>query len=81
MERFNKETIKVSQPNQEIFVATFQQGLWVGQFNESLAQKPATSMDEIITRAECYVKGEESNMEKRTRDAKERGGPQDETPR
>jgi hypothetical protein len=35
-------------------------------FNESQAQKPATSMQEIIKRAECYIKGEESNAEKRT---------------
>ncbi|XP_024626580.1 uncharacterized protein [Medicago truncatula] len=30
-------------------------------------------MEEIIARAECYVKGEESNAEKRARDAKEKG--------
>jgi hypothetical protein len=29
-------------------------------------------MQEIIKRAECYIKGEESNAEKRTRDARER---------
>lgn len=29
-------------------------------------------MIEVITRAECYIKGEESNMEKRFRDAKEK---------
>lgn len=29
-------------------------------------------MDEVITRAECYIKGEESNMEKISRDAKEK---------
>jgi hypothetical protein len=45
--------------------------LKAGHFNESLAQKPATSMQEIIKRAECYIKGEESNAEKRTRDARE----------
>ncbi|XP_024626709.1 uncharacterized protein [Medicago truncatula] len=30
-------------------------------------------MEEIIARAECYVKGEECNAEKRARDAKEKG--------
>jgi hypothetical protein len=29
-------------------------------------------MQEIIKRAECYIKGEESNAEKRSRDARER---------
>ena len=40
-------------------------GSMLGQFNESLAQKPTKSIDEIITHAECYVKGEEINMERR----------------
>jgi len=30
-------------------------------------------MEEIISRAECYIKGEESNAEKRAPDAKEKG--------
>jgi hypothetical protein len=35
-------------------------------------KKPADSMEEIIARANCYIKGEESNAEKRLRDANER---------
>ncbi|WJX20133.1 hypothetical protein P8452_09723 [Trifolium repens] len=70
--RFCEATIKVSNPNQEMFVAAFHNGLKAGHFNESLTQKPATSMQEIIKRAECYIKGEESNAEKRSRDARER---------
>lgn len=49
----------------------FQNGLRVGQFNESLAQKP-DSMDEVIARAYCYIKGEERNVEKKARDVKVR---------
>jgi len=71
--RFHDSTIKVSNPNQELFVGAFQNGLRVGQFNESLAQKPADSMEEIMARPECYIKGEESNVEKRARDVKEKG--------
>ncbi|KAK2392509.1 hypothetical protein QL285_065861 [Trifolium repens] len=70
--RFCEATIKVSNPNKEMFVAAFHNGLKAGHFNESLAQKPATTMQEIIKRAECYIKGEESNAEKRSRDARER---------
>jgi hypothetical protein len=55
-----------------VFVGAFQNGLRADQFNESLAHKPADSMDEIIARAECYIKGEESNVEKKARDSKER---------
>jgi hypothetical protein len=70
--RFCEATIKVSNLNQEMFVAAFHNDLKAGHFNESLAHKPATSMQEIIKRAECYIKGEESNAEKRSRDARER---------
>jgi hypothetical protein len=50
--RFSEETIKVSNPNQEMFVAAFQNGLKADQFNESLAQTPSVSMQEIMKRAE-----------------------------
>jgi len=71
--KFNDSTIKVSNQIQELFVGAFQNGLRAGQFNESLAQKSTDSMEEIISRAECYIKGEESNAEKRARDMKEKG--------
>ncbi|GAU41814.1 hypothetical protein TSUD_299800 [Trifolium subterraneum] len=70
--RFIEATIKVSNTNQEMFVAAFHNGLKARHFNESLAQKPATSMQEVIKRTSCYIKDEESNAEKRSRDAKEK---------
>ncbi|WJX38753.1 hypothetical protein P8452_26381 [Trifolium repens] len=70
--RFSEATIKVSNPNQEMFVAAFHNGLRAGHFNESLAQKPAETMQDVMKRAECYIKGEKSNAEKRSRDHKER---------
>ncbi|GAU10506.1 hypothetical protein TSUD_422860, partial [Trifolium subterraneum] len=70
--RFSEAMITVSNPNQEMFVAAFHNGLKAGHFNESLAQKPATSMQEVIKRASCYIKCEESNAEKFSRDAKEK---------
>ncbi|GAU31015.1 hypothetical protein TSUD_393000 [Trifolium subterraneum] len=50
--RFSEETIKVSNPNQEMFVAAFQNGLKAGYFNESLAQKPTESMQETAGKAD-----------------------------
>jgi hypothetical protein len=55
-----------------MFVAAFHNGLRAGHFNESLAQKPAETMQKVMKRAECYIKGEESNAEKRSRDQRER---------
>ncbi|GAU30548.1 hypothetical protein TSUD_65580 [Trifolium subterraneum] len=70
--RFNEATIQVSNPNQEMFVAAVQNGLKAGHFNESLAQKPASTMQEVMKRAECYIKGEEINAENRSRDSREK---------
>lgn len=72
MARFSEEIIKVSHLNQEIFVGAFQHCPKVVQFNKSLAKKPTSNMDEVITRVECYIKVEELNMEKRSRDSKEK---------
>jgi hypothetical protein len=47
-----------------MFVAAIQNGLKAGHFNESLAQKPAETMQEVMKWAECYIKGEESHVEK-----------------
>lgn len=55
-----------------MFVRAFQHDLKAEQFNQSLAQEMVSNMNEVITRAECYIKGEESNMEKLSRDAKEK---------
>ena len=72
MERFNEETIKASHPNQEMFVKVFQHDLKAEQFKKNLVQKSMSNIDEVITRAECYIKGEKSNMEKRSWNAKEK---------
>lgn len=64
MAQFNEETIKISHLNQEMFVGAFQNSMRAGHFNESLAQKPTSNMDEVINRVECDIKGEESNMDK-----------------
>jgi len=58
---YNDATVKIVHPNQELFVGAFQSGLRAGPFIESLAQKPADFMDEIMSSVECYIKGEESN--------------------
>lgn len=52
-------------------MGTFQNGLKVRHFNESLAQRPASSLEEVVTREQFYIKGEQSNTEKKTQDIKE----------
>lgn len=36
----------------------------MGHFNESLAQKSTLMLAEVVGKAECYIKGEESNADK-----------------
>lgn len=50
--------MKVSHPNQEIFIGDFQNDLKAGHFNESLAQKSVTTIKEIMTWVEYYIKGD-----------------------
>lgn len=70
--RFNETTIKVIHPNHKMCVGAFQNGLKVRNFNASFTQKPTTPMAEIMARAECYIKNEESNIGKKAIDVKER---------
>ncbi|KAJ1422476.1 hypothetical protein SESBI_12969 [Sesbania bispinosa] len=51
-------SLLVLNPNPELLVSAFEEGLQPGQFNESLAQRPAQSMQEIRNRVDCYIKGE-----------------------
>ncbi|MCI50970.1 hypothetical protein A2U01_0072214 [Trifolium medium] len=48
--RFSKAMIEVSNPNQEMFVVAFHNGLKTGHFNlnESLTQKSVLSMEEVM---------------------------------
>lgn len=68
---FNEAAIKVVPPNQEIFIEAVQNGPKVGHFNKSLSKKPKCLFAKVVTRAECCIKGEESNIEKKVRDVKE----------
>lgn len=51
----------------------FQNGLKSGHLNESLAQRPTSSLVEVVIRVECYIKDEESNAKKKAQDIKEHG--------
>ncbi|MCH97763.1 hypothetical protein A2U01_0018759, partial [Trifolium medium] len=71
--RFSEATIKVSNPNQEMFVAAFHNGLKEGHFNEFLAQKPASSMQEVIKKRSVISKGNKvTQRSERERDVREK---------
>lgn len=58
-------------PNKEILVEAYENGLKAWNFNESLTQRPVSLLEKVVTRAECYIRGEESNAEKNACDMKE----------
>lgn len=62
--------VKFIHPNQEIFVGEFQNDLKEGHFNECLAQMSASLLAEVVTREKYYIKGEQSNTEKKANDVK-----------
>lgn len=68
---FNKSTIKVVPPYQEMFMGEFQNQLKMGHFNESLAQRSTLTLAEVVSMVECYIKDEERNAEKKARGIKE----------
>lgn len=72
LSHFNKATIKVVPPNQEILMGAFQNGLKLDHFNESLTQNPMLPLADVVSRVGCYIKGKESNAEKKARNVKNR---------
>lgn len=54
-----------------MFVGAFHNGLKEGHINESLAQRPTSSLAKVVISEEFYIKGEKSNTEKKARDLKE----------
>lgn len=54
-----------------MFIGAFHNDHKEGKFNESLAQRSIYSLVEVVTRVECYIKGEEINTEKNSHDIKE----------
>ncbi|GAU41091.1 hypothetical protein TSUD_139940 [Trifolium subterraneum] len=66
--RFNSATLKVTEPNEDIFVMAFEKGLSSGTFSEALTLRKANSMNEIQMRAEKHIEAEEIAREKGSRE-------------
>lgn len=62
--QFNEETTKIAHPTKRCLWRPSNNGLNAGHFNDSLANKPSCSIEEIMAMAELYIKEEESSTEK-----------------
>lgn len=69
---FNKATIKVVSPNQEIFLRVFKNGFKEIHFKDSLAQKPALPLKEVVSIEEYYIKGKERNTKNKAHSVTQR---------
>jgi hypothetical protein len=76
--RFNSATLKVTEPNEDIFVMAFEKGLSSGTFSEALTLRKANSMNEIRMRAEKHIEAEEIAREKGSREIRGRDPPVEE---
>ncbi|KAK4390230.1 hypothetical protein Sango_2086300 [Sesamum angolense] len=59
--RFSKTVLKVSHVNLELLASIMQQNLRRGRFHESIARKPPATLDELLVRADKYIKIEETS--------------------
>ncbi|KAG8388320.1 hypothetical protein BUALT_Bualt02G0113300 [Buddleja alternifolia] len=60
IQRFNVATLEVPSASADVLSNTFAQGLNDGEFLRSLAKKPPTSFNNLLTRAEKYVNMKEA---------------------
>ncbi|KAL0378823.1 UNVERIFIED_CONTAM: hypothetical protein Sradi_3187800 [Sesamum radiatum] len=61
MQKFSEAVLEVPHVNPELLASIMQQNLRRGRFRESIAGKPPTSLDELLVRAEKYIRIEETS--------------------
>ncbi|KAL0356276.1 UNVERIFIED_CONTAM: hypothetical protein Sradi_4074500 [Sesamum radiatum] len=60
VQRFSEAVLEVPYVNPELLASIMQQNLGRGRFRESIAGKPPASLDELLVRAEKYIRIEET---------------------
>ncbi|KAL0373492.1 UNVERIFIED_CONTAM: hypothetical protein Sradi_3264900 [Sesamum radiatum] len=61
MQRFVEAVHEVPHVNHELLASIVQQNLRSRRFNESIAEKPPTTMEDLLMRSQKYIRIEESN--------------------
>ncbi|KAL0322538.1 UNVERIFIED_CONTAM: hypothetical protein Sangu_1873100 [Sesamum angustifolium] len=61
VQRFSEAALEVPHVNPELLASIMQQNLRRGRFRESIAGKPPTTLDELLVRAEKYIRIEETS--------------------
>ncbi|KAL0430785.1 UNVERIFIED_CONTAM: hypothetical protein Sradi_0704500 [Sesamum radiatum] len=61
VQRFSEAVLEVPHINPELLASIMQQNLRRGRFRESVAGKPPATLDELLVRAEKYIRIEETS--------------------
>ncbi|KAK4381571.1 hypothetical protein Sango_2954800 [Sesamum angolense] len=61
VQRFSEAVLEVPHVNPELVANIMQQNLRMGRFRESIVGKPPTTLDELLVRAEKYIRIEETS--------------------
>ncbi|KAL0453283.1 UNVERIFIED_CONTAM: hypothetical protein Slati_1306400 [Sesamum latifolium] len=73
MQRFMKAVHEVPHVNHELLASIIQQNLLLGRFNESIAGKPPSTMEDLLMRSQKYIRIEESNVSDTSLSVKRKG--------
>lgn len=64
LDRFNKVTILVDDPDERFFIKAFMKGLRNGTFSEAVCVRKPRTMDEVRDRADKHIEAEETAASK-----------------
>ncbi|KAL0395283.1 UNVERIFIED_CONTAM: hypothetical protein Slati_4494500 [Sesamum latifolium] len=73
MQRFVEAVHEVAHVNHELLASIIQQNLSPGRFKKSIADKPPSTMEDLLMRSQKYIKIEDSNASNPSLSSKRKG--------
>ncbi|KAK4402617.1 hypothetical protein Sango_1002400 [Sesamum angolense] len=81
MQRFVEAVHEVPHVNHELLASIIQQNMLPGRFKESIADKPPSTMENLLMRSEKYIRIEESNASDPSLGVKRKGREEEKEPK
>ncbi|KAL0415987.1 UNVERIFIED_CONTAM: hypothetical protein Slati_3430600 [Sesamum latifolium] len=81
MQRFVEAVHEVPHVNHELLASIIQQNLLPGRFKESIAEKPPSTMEDLLMRSQKYIRIEESNASDLSHSVKRKGRRKEKEPK
>ncbi|KAL0312913.1 UNVERIFIED_CONTAM: hypothetical protein Sradi_5690600 [Sesamum radiatum] len=73
IQRFVEVVHEVPHVNHELLANIIQQNLLLGRFKESIAEKPPSSLEDLLMQSQKYIRVEESNVSDSSLSVKRKG--------